>query len=539
MQVAQLSTCRDTRPWACRYFRQKHLGSVYRAYVLCAPAQRPGNRVACKRKTLFLKQTRVCKFLPSSYTNNSESGETTEATLADKVLPSDPQEVEEEARLWNPNRWRIAQAMSLAFVLCNMDKVNMSVAIIPLAKEFDWSASDKGLVGSAFFWGYTLTQIPGGLLAKSLGGATVLAGAVALWSFGTLVTPVAAYLPAGAFAGICAARFTVGLGEGVSPPASAALMVQHMKPEERARAVSLVFGGMDVGNVIGLLVAPVLIETFGVSSVFYLFAGIGFLWVVGWPLALGKPMDALLSPNGLEVKSAPQAPEEREDIPWGEFVRSPPVWAVICTHFCNNWGYYTLLAWLPSYFEGGLGQDLSASTYLSLLPYLAMAGMNVTVGPTADYLVQNHLGVTTVRKLAQSTAFLVPAACNLALACFTPEDPSQLSHPTALYVGLLSLAFAASAWSRAGLYCNHQDLSPKYASVLLGLSNTAGAVPGVVGVWFAGYLLDVTGGSWANAVFLPSMAFQLLGAAVFIAFGSAERQSFDTFETVRGQRRRL
>lgn len=71
---------------------------------------------------------------------------------------------------------------------------------------------------------------------------------------------------------------------------------------------------MDVGNVIGLLVAPVLIETFGVSSVFYLFAGIGFLWVVGWPLALGKPMDALLSPNGLEVKSAPQAPEEREDV---------------------------------------------------------------------------------------------------------------------------------------------------------------------------------------------------------------------------------
>lgn len=52
-------------------------------------------------------------------------------------------------------------------------QVNMSVAIIPLAKEFDWSASDKGLVGSAFFWGYTLTQIPGGLLAKSLGGATV------------------------------------------------------------------------------------------------------------------------------------------------------------------------------------------------------------------------------------------------------------------------------------------------------------------------------------------------------------------------------
>jgi hypothetical protein len=38
-------------------------------------------------------------------------------------------------------------------------------------------------------------------------------------------------------------------------------------------------------------------------------------------------------------------------VPWGEFFKSPPVWAVTVAHFCFNWGYYTLLAWLPSYFE--------------------------------------------------------------------------------------------------------------------------------------------------------------------------------------------
>ena len=35
---------------------------------------------------------------------------------------------------------------------------------------------------------------------------------------------------------------------------------------------------------------------------------------------------------------------------------SAPVWAVIVAHFCFNWGYYTLLAWLPSYFEMALGE---------------------------------------------------------------------------------------------------------------------------------------------------------------------------------------
>ena len=44
-------------------------------------------------------------------------------------------------------------------------QVNMSVAVIPLSNEFHWSASDRGLVSSAFFWGYTATQIPAGYFA--------------------------------------------------------------------------------------------------------------------------------------------------------------------------------------------------------------------------------------------------------------------------------------------------------------------------------------------------------------------------------------
>lgn len=30
-------------------------------------------------------------------------------------------------------------------------------------------------------------------------------------------------------------------------------------------------------------------------------------------------------------------------------------------------------------------------------------------------------------------------------------------------IALMSIAFACGSWSRAGLYCNHQDLSPRFA----------------------------------------------------------------------------
>ena len=41
----------------------------------------------------------------------------------------------------------------------------MSVAIIPMAEELGWKAADRGIASAAFFWGYTLTQIPAGILS--------------------------------------------------------------------------------------------------------------------------------------------------------------------------------------------------------------------------------------------------------------------------------------------------------------------------------------------------------------------------------------
>jgi ACS family sodium-dependent inorganic phosphate cotransporter len=227
--------------------------------------------------------------------------------------------------------------------------------------------------------------------------------------------------------------------------------------------------------------------------------------------------------------STPQQQQQQQkqadtQVPWGAFLRSPPVWAVTVAHFCFNWGYYTLLAWLPSYFELALGLNVQESSFLTLIPYVAMVLMTPVVGPIADGLTKRGWRLTTVRKLAQGIAFVGPAACMVAVALLTPAAPGGAAGlQTAALVALLSLGFALGAWSRAGLYCNHQDLSPKYASALLGITNTAGALPGVLGVTSAGYLLDATG-SWPLALFLPTAACQLFGAAFYALFASSERQ---------------
>lgn len=293
--------------------------------------------------------------------------------------------------------------------------------------------------------------------------------------------------------------------------------------KERARAVTAVFGGLDVGSAVGLLLCGPLIHWFGWQSVFYLFAVLGFVWCLLWPLCRPEQQDSDLSFRTIwkQKRKEEEVIKPKQPVPWGEFLKSPAVWAVIVAHFCYNWGYYTLLAWLPSYFDMALGLNVEKSSLLTLIPYIAMTAMTPWVGPTADGLVAKGWTVTDVRKLSQGIAFAGPAMCMLALAKLTPATAGQ--GPTTLIVGIMSLAFALGAWARAGLYCNHQDLSPRYAGALLGLSNTAGALPGVLGVTAAGYLLDKTG-SWAQALFIPTALCQVLGLVVYSIFASSKRQ---------------
>ena len=54
----------------------------------------------------------------------------------------------------------------------------------------------------------------------------------------------------------------------------------------------------------------------------------------------------------------------------------------------------------------------------------------------------------------------------IACGVLTPGPDAVTSSLTAAIVALLSTSFALGAWSRGGLYCNHQDLSPKVRAVL-------------------------------------------------------------------------
>ena len=76
---------------------------------------------------------------------------------------------------------------------------------------FNWDMKTQGLVLGAFFYGYTTTQIFGGLLAQKIGGKFLFMFGVGWTAVLTLLTPI--LTRAGGFAAIFAVRLLEGMGE--------------------------------------------------------------------------------------------------------------------------------------------------------------------------------------------------------------------------------------------------------------------------------------------------------------------------------------
>ena len=123
------------------------------------------------------------------------------------------------------------------------------------------------------------------------------------------------------------------------------------------------------------------------------------------------------------------------------------------------------------------------------------------------------MSVTWVRKGFQFAA-LAGVAISLLLV--------PLVNSAWMAIGIMSAGSFAGGLVAGGLLVNHMDLAPRHAGSLMGFGNTFATLPGIFGVAISGMILNATG-SWA-LVFQTAAAVALVGAFIFLIFGSTEKQ---------------
>jgi MFS transporter, ACS family, solute carrier family 17 (sodium-dependent inorganic phosphate cotransporter), other len=393
----------------------------------------------------------------------------------------------------------------------------MSVAILPIGSELGFSQSTKGLVQAAFFVGYCCTNVVGGRVADRVGGRRVLAVGVAAWSLMTLVTPLAARtsLPV-----LLVARMFLGVGEGVAMPAMNALIQTWVPAPFVSRSLSAVYSGMHMGSILGLLLAPFIMDAFGWPAIFTAFGVAGVLWTILFVVTTAEG-DGIARPEYTAADTdtafdAPIAAAPLAALPtMRQLLSHKRVYAIICAHSSSAGGYFVLLLWMPSFLVSRWKLDVTRSALLSVLPMITMFGCSNISGFIADKFISRDYSTTNVRKAMQTIGFIGPSF-SLGLLMFAPSSSSA--------VVLLTTCLALSSFSQAGLYCMHVDIAgdTKCAGTLLGISNTFASISGVIGMAITGWLLDATGESW-NAVWALVVSNYLAGWIIFMAWANAER----------------
>jgi ACS family sodium-dependent inorganic phosphate cotransporter len=146
-------------------------------------------------------------------------------------------------------------------------------------------------------------------------------------------------------------------------------------------------------------------------------------------------------------------------------------------------------------------------------PSLAsFVALNVA-GGIADRLIRSGRDVTFVRKLMQSIGF---GGIATALMVVGYVDSVWLA------ITIMTLGNAVGAFVTGGFAVNHMDIAPRHAGTLMGITNTAGTIPGIIGVYVSGLILAATG-SWA-LVFQVAAGITLIGLVCFLLMATGKRQ---------------
>jgi len=193
-----------------------------------------------------------------------------------------------------------------------------------------------------------------------------------------------------------------------------------------------------------------------------------------------------------------------------------PVWAIIVAHFCNNWSLYVLLAWLPTFVNKGLGVDYASVGLFAMMPHIASFLFLNIAGNIADRLVKGGMSVTRVRKLMMTIAF---GGISSSLIMVGLVDNAVTA------IAIMTAGSALGAFATSGFFINHMDIAPEHTGTLMGITNTAGTIPGIIGVSVSGWILATTG-SWA-LLFQVAAGVTVFGLIFYLIFASGERQ-FDT-----------
>jgi MFS family permease len=383
-------------------------------------------------------------------------------------------------------RWKarhtVLAVLFVSWIVSFMDRMVMSVAIPYIAVDFHLSPLAMGVVMSAFFASYSISQVPGGLLADIFGVRKIGTIALLWWSAFTAITGAVGNLTQ-----MIIARLLFGLGEGIYPACVFKSVAVWFPPKERATANGVRFAASPLGSALSPLVVVGIMSLWGWRAAFYsLFLPGVLISLLVWIFVRDKPSESSrVSPQELvEIEQEAGVATRNPQMTGKLFrvIKEPVVLKCFAVLFFFDIAYWGFATWLPTYLVRARGFTMTQMGLAASLPFFAGAIACVLGGWISDRFYSSN------RRRPIIAAQLLSAL--LLYLTFTAASTTMLVISQTLAGFCLNFFFTAF-WA---LPMN--TVPREVMGVASGFINMAGQIAAFISPIVFGYLVGVAGGNY-------------------------------------------
>jgi MFS family permease len=288
--------------------------------------------------------------------------------------------------------WKITFLLFLFMLVNFADKIVVGLAGVPIMTELKLEPEQFGLLGSSFFFLFSISAIVVGFIVNRVDTRWVLLGLAAVWALTQF--PMVGEVSFTTFL-IC--RVVLGAGEGPAFSVAAHAIYKWFPDEKRTLPTAILSQGSAFGVILAVPALNWIIVNHSWHYAFGALGVVGLMWVVTW-LMLGK--------EGPLVQTVAMAAADPR-VPYFQLLTSRTFIGCCAATFGAYWALSLGLTWFTPFIIKGLGFSQKDAGLISILPWVFGAVIVLLAGWISQVMLTRGFSTRGARGVLGAAPLIV------------------------------------------------------------------------------------------------------------------------------------
>jgi MFS family permease len=288
--------------------------------------------------------------------------------------------------------WRITFLLFLFMLVNFADKIVVGLAGVPIMTELKLEPEQFGLLGSSFFFLFSISAIVVGFIVNRIETRWVLLALAAIWALAQF--PMVGTI---GFTTLLICRVILGAGEGPAAAVAIHAIYKWFPDEKRTLPTAILSQGSAFGVILAVPALNWVIVNHSWHYAFGALGVVGLMWVAAW-LVWGKE-------GPLTQTAAMAAAEPR--IPYFQLLTSRTFVGCCIATFGAYWALSLGLTWFTPFIVKGLGFSQSDAGWISIMPWMFGAVIVILTGWISQLLMARGVSTRGARGVLGSIPLVV------------------------------------------------------------------------------------------------------------------------------------